>query len=237
MILHFSHIGFTDGRTFMIPFGFGPDEVALVTRTATATMPPERTSRTDPLTGPSATKQNTKRLRRVMSRAVAASSRPAGLTTLSRVCGENVVSATLSWPLTYLFHMTGEPAFFEIGVEDQEKGRAFYGALFGWELEPGPNEGYEIATPGLPGGMHGGDTGAAPYLFFLVEDMEAAMARVREARRRDRGRGHRGRRGPAGQDRPLQALPRRPGVAVRPARAPARVATRRRRRPCSRATA
>jgi hypothetical protein len=44
MILHFSHIGFTDGRTFMIPFGVGPDGVALVTATATATMPPERTS-------------------------------------------------------------------------------------------------------------------------------------------------------------------------------------------------
>src|SRR5215212_2701883 len=43
MILHFSHIGLTDGRTFMIPFGFGPDGVALVTGTATATMPPERT--------------------------------------------------------------------------------------------------------------------------------------------------------------------------------------------------
>src|SRR5215207_4622052 len=44
MILHFSHIGLTDSRTFMIPFGVGPDEVALVTGTATATMPPERTS-------------------------------------------------------------------------------------------------------------------------------------------------------------------------------------------------
>src|SRR3954452_12787590 len=52
MILHFSHIGFTDGRTFMIPFGVCPDEVALVTGTATATMPPERTPwRIAPTTG------------------------------------------------------------------------------------------------------------------------------------------------------------------------------------------
>ena len=72
MILHFSHIGLTDGRTFMIPFGVGPDEVALVTGTATATMPPERTFAHRTPRGPSATKQNTKRLRRVMSRAVAA---------------------------------------------------------------------------------------------------------------------------------------------------------------------
>src|SRR3954447_22267535 len=67
MILHFSHIGLTDGRTFMIPFGFGPDEVALVTGPATATMPPERTFAHRTHHGPSATKQNTKRLGRVMS--------------------------------------------------------------------------------------------------------------------------------------------------------------------------
>jgi hypothetical protein len=29
MILHFSHIGFTDGRTFMIPFGLVTSEPAL----------------------------------------------------------------------------------------------------------------------------------------------------------------------------------------------------------------
>src|SRR4029453_11413815 len=73
MILHFSHIGLTDGRTFMIPFGVGPDGVALVTGTATATMPPERTFAHPTHPGPSATKQNTKRLRRTMSRAVLAS--------------------------------------------------------------------------------------------------------------------------------------------------------------------
>jgi hypothetical protein len=37
MILHFSHIGFTDGRTFMIPFGSGPGEAALAAGTAAAT--------------------------------------------------------------------------------------------------------------------------------------------------------------------------------------------------------
>ncbi|MEU6080744.1 VOC family protein [Streptomyces sp. NPDC047108] len=77
--------------------------------------------------------------------------------------------------------MTGEPAFFEIGVEDPERGRAFYGALFGWSFEPGPSGGGSaIGTPGLPGGLHGGDPGASPYLFFLVDDMEAALARVRD---------------------------------------------------------
>jgi hypothetical protein len=36
MILHFSHIGLTDGRTFMIPFGWSGEE-ALAAGTAAAT--------------------------------------------------------------------------------------------------------------------------------------------------------------------------------------------------------
>ena len=77
--------------------------------------------------------------------------------------------------------MAGELGFFELGVQDPERGRTFYGALFGWELEPGPSgQGYHIATPNVPGGMHGGDPGASPYLFFVVDDMDAAVARVRE---------------------------------------------------------
>ena len=78
--------------------------------------------------------------------------------------------------------MGGEPAFFEIGVEDPERGKAFYGALFGWDFAPGPSGegGFMIGTPGIPGGLHGGDNGAVPYLFFRVDDMDAALARVRE---------------------------------------------------------
>ncbi|MFE2045208.1 VOC family protein [Streptomyces sp. NPDC059477] len=78
--------------------------------------------------------------------------------------------------------MTGEPSFFEIGVDDPERGRTFYGTLFGWDLERGPSgRGYAIGTPGLPGGMHGGDKGAAsPYLFFRVDDLDAAVAKVLE---------------------------------------------------------
>jgi hypothetical protein len=40
MILHFSHIGLTDGRTFMIPFELdNPDGEALETGAAAATIP------------------------------------------------------------------------------------------------------------------------------------------------------------------------------------------------------
>jgi len=60
--------------------------------------------------------------------------------------------------------MTGEVAFFEIGVEDAERGPAFYEGLFGWEFETGPSgSGYGITAPNMPGGVHGGDKGASPY--------------------------------------------------------------------------
>lgn len=77
--------------------------------------------------------------------------------------------------------MTGEPSFFELGVQDAERGRAFYQALFGWRMEPGPSgAGFAITTAGIPGGIHDGDPQASPYLFFRVDDLEAALERVRE---------------------------------------------------------
>jgi predicted enzyme related to lactoylglutathione lyase len=77
--------------------------------------------------------------------------------------------------------MTGEPSFFEVGVADADRARVFYEGLFGWKMSPGPSgRGFVIGTPGLPGGLHPGDAGAAPYLFFRVQDIGAAEARVRE---------------------------------------------------------
>jgi len=77
--------------------------------------------------------------------------------------------------------MAGELAFFELGVEDTERGRKFYEAMFGWRFEPGPSGGgFVIGTPTVPGGMHGGDAGGGPYVFFRVDDIDAALARVHE---------------------------------------------------------
>jgi uncharacterized protein len=77
--------------------------------------------------------------------------------------------------------MTGELTFFEIGVADAARARAFYSGLFGWRIEPGPSaEGFRISTPTISGGMHGGDEGASPIVFFGVADLEAAMVRVRD---------------------------------------------------------
>jgi uncharacterized protein len=75
--------------------------------------------------------------------------------------------------------MNGELSFFELGVGDADRARAFYGSLFGWEFV-NEGAGATIETPNIPGGLHGGDPGASPYLFFRVDDLDAALGRVRE---------------------------------------------------------
>jgi hypothetical protein len=75
--------------------------------------------------------------------------------------------------------MTGEVSFIEFGGKDAMTARAFYGKLFGWTFEKGPGgEGYAIDGVGVPAGVHGGDGGASPYVFFRVDDLEAAEAAV-----------------------------------------------------------
>lgn len=81
--------------------------------------------------------------------------------------------------------MTGDVSFFELGVEDTELGREFYGALFGWKFEKVTFDGgYAISLPvdGAPpmGGVHGREKGARPFLFFRVDNMEIAIERVVE---------------------------------------------------------
>jgi predicted enzyme related to lactoylglutathione lyase len=77
--------------------------------------------------------------------------------------------------------MAGELSFFELGTDDVERARAFYEGLFDWRFEPGPSgKGFVIGTPNVQGGMHGGDRGASPYVFFAVDDIDAAVERVRE---------------------------------------------------------
>jgi predicted enzyme related to lactoylglutathione lyase len=75
--------------------------------------------------------------------------------------------------------LAGELSFFEIGVGDVERARTFYRELFGWEFEE-YGGGAQISTPNVPGGMHGGDERANPYVFFAVDDLDAAVAKVRE---------------------------------------------------------
>jgi predicted enzyme related to lactoylglutathione lyase len=75
--------------------------------------------------------------------------------------------------------MSGEISFIEFGSADAMTARTFYGKLFGWNFESGPGgNGYAVTGAGVPAGVHGGDPGAAPYVFFRVDDLEAAAAVV-----------------------------------------------------------
>jgi predicted enzyme related to lactoylglutathione lyase len=75
--------------------------------------------------------------------------------------------------------MTSQVSFIEFGGRDAMTARTFYGKLFGWSFEAGPGgEGYAIDGVGVPAGVHGGDEGASPYVFFRVDDLEAAVASV-----------------------------------------------------------
>ncbi len=75
--------------------------------------------------------------------------------------------------------MTGEVSFIEFGAADAVTARSFYGKLFGWTFESGPSgEGYAIDGVGVAAGVHGGDEGAAPYVFFRVDDIKVAALEV-----------------------------------------------------------
>jgi predicted enzyme related to lactoylglutathione lyase len=75
--------------------------------------------------------------------------------------------------------MHGELSFFELGVGDADRARVFYSGLFGWEFAD-EGAGATIETPNIPGGLHGGDPGSSPYLFFRVDDLDAVLERVRQ---------------------------------------------------------
>ena len=73
--------------------------------------------------------------------------------------------------------MTGEPSHVELGVEDPDKARAFYGELLGWRPsgDSGPGQ---VGTASLSIGIHGGDPRSIHEVFFAVDDLEVALAEV-----------------------------------------------------------
>ena len=76
--------------------------------------------------------------------------------------------------------MPGEPSHFEVGVPDARRAKAFYGELLGWSFETTAGDNAWIDTPGVRGGLHGDDDAANIVVYFQVDDIEAAVRRVRE---------------------------------------------------------
>jgi len=77
--------------------------------------------------------------------------------------------------------MSGEPVFFEIGVPDAKRAKAFYGELLHWTFHPmGGGDQAWIETGAVRGGLHDQDQECRIDIFFAVPDIVAAVAAVRE---------------------------------------------------------
>lgn len=78
----------------------------------------------------------------------------------------------------------GDVGYITLNVPDGERARRFYSELFGWDVRDGSVPGgYHIETVTPPAGIAtSADPGAEPraLLYFRVDDIEAAAAKVRE---------------------------------------------------------
>ncbi|HKE18966.1 MAG TPA: VOC family protein [Kofleriaceae bacterium] len=75
----------------------------------------------------------------------------------------------------------GAPSFIELGVPAGSRARRFYGDVFGWTFTDMGKDNFLARTPTLEVGVHTGDADAVFVVYFLVDDLEAAVARVRAA--------------------------------------------------------
>ena len=77
--------------------------------------------------------------------------------------------------------MAGDLVYFVMPAADAERAKAFFGGLFGGEFTAGNVPGgFNIEGPAPPGGLFGGDRSNRPMPYFQVDDIESAVAKVRE---------------------------------------------------------
>ena len=76
-------------------------------------------------------------------------------------------------------HPHGAPSYVELCVEDADKARSFYGTLLGWSVEGDAGPG-QASTGGLGVGIHDRDPSSLLEVFFGVDDLDSAMARLAE---------------------------------------------------------
>ena len=69
--------------------------------------------------------------------------------------------------------------YFTVDAPDGPRASAFYGALFGWQTERG-EQGYHVANISPPGGIDATKPEPGVTIYYRVDDVAAAAARVRE---------------------------------------------------------
>ena len=77
--------------------------------------------------------------------------------------------------------MVIEPGYLTISVEDVARGKAFYGALFGWAFDHEDGAPYaHINNTKLPMGLVGHGSVDIRFLYFRVEDIAASKAKLKD---------------------------------------------------------
>ena len=77
-------------------------------------------------------------------------------------------------------HAQGDLYYFTLPVHDLSRAQAFFGAVLGWQF-PDPQQGHVANISAPPGGVNEvtGDASTRPQLWFVVDDIHAAVATVR----------------------------------------------------------
>ena len=93
---------------------------------------------------------------------------------------DSVVAAPRARPVNGL--REGDLSYATFEVRDTALARAFYGAVLGWRFTPGRvGDGWQIPDVAPMAGLHGGHDVATGVPMFRVDDIAAAVDRVRAA--------------------------------------------------------
>jgi hypothetical protein len=76
-------------------------------------------------------------------------------------------------------HEVGDLFYFTLPVADLARAQAFFSAVLGWRFDD-PSNGHVGNISAPPGGVEPTTEPAPPRLWFVVDDIDAAVARVRE---------------------------------------------------------
>ena len=73
----------------------------------------------------------------------------------------------------------GRIAWFELPAHDTKRAQEFYGRLFGWQFQPFEGQDYHT-TYEANGAIHNAPGRKRPTIYFGTDDIDTALARVRE---------------------------------------------------------
>lgn len=79
--------------------------------------------------------------------------------------------------------MAGKPVHVELPAQDTARAKEFYGSLFGWQFQSHGDADYHMTQFDERSGraIYGAEGGQrSPTVYFDVDDIDAAIARVRE---------------------------------------------------------